>query len=317
MKRILKISLALVFIATVLLLNYNISYAALGDGITATVTSSVPNGSEVKAGDKITYTIKLKNNSKDLIITSALVAEIPDGTEYVSATVSPNFKEMGSDADESEYIIHEENVVSLIPYMLDINDEAIFTITVKVKEGFSGEINFANRTGNEDDETDGIVVFVSVPYNENTISLESEQIENVFDKIAESNSLKEAQDSIKGVGYIDAIIQKQTHKVLSKEELEKKAEEEAEAKKKAEEEAASKKKAEEEAIAKKKAEEEAAAKKKAEEEATAKKAEEAKPVVKETKPTQLPKTGNEADIVVVLFGTIMIMTGTVLLIKQK
>ena len=112
---------------------------------------------------------------------------------------------------------------------------------------------------------------------------------------------------------VEVIDNKQTHKVISMEEQENKIkEEEAEAKKKATEEA-KKKAAEEEA--KKKAEEEATAKKKAEEEA--KKAEQEKPVVKETKPTQLPKTGNEVDIVVVLFGTIMIMAGTVLLIKQK
>ena len=312
MKRILKISLTLVFIVTALLLNYNISYAALENGITATVTSNIPNGSEVKAGDKITYTIKINNNSKDVITYSVLMAEIPNGTEYVSASVSPNFKEMGSDADELEYISYNENVVSLTPYMLEINEEAVFTITVKVKEGWTGEINFANRTGNENDETDGIVAYLDIPYNEN---ITSEQIENVFDKIAESNSLKEAQDSIKGVGYIDAIIQKQTHKVLSKEELEKKAEEEAEAKKKAEEEAAAMKKAEEEE-AKNKAEEESAAKK-VEEEVSVKKAEEAKPVVKETKPTQLPKTGNEVNLLIVSLGFLMIMIGSILIIKKK
>ena len=311
MKRILKISLALVFIAIVLLLNYNISYADSEYGIISTITSSIQNGGEVKAGEEITYTIKLKNSSDYNFILPALSTSLPEGTTFVKAITQ--------NAYSNNNVFEEDGILVFFSDTLYPNEERTFYITVKVNDDYKGEINYAFDDLENKQEYGLLMYCMHCPKNK----VDGSVIEDFFENKVNVKIPFFSNQPMGDFAVVEVIDNKQTHKVISMEEQENKIkEEEAEAKKKATEEAKkkaaeeeAKKKAEEEAVAKKKAEEEATAKKKAEEEA--KKAEQEKPVVKETKPTQLPKTGNEVDIVVVLFGTIMIMAGTVLLIKQK
>ena len=297
MKKSKKICIMLFSIAIILLLNKTISYADSEYGIISTITSSIQNGGEVKAGEEITYTIKLKNSSDYNFILPAISTSLPEGTTFVKASTQ--------NAYSNKNVFEEDGVLVFFSDTLYPNEERTFYITVKVKDDYKGEINYAFDDLENNQEYGLLMYCMHCPKNK----VDGSVIEDFFENKVNVKIPFFSNQPMGDFAVVEVIDNKQTHKVISMEEQENKAkEEEAEAKKKAEEEAAAKKKAEEEEKVKNKSEEDATE--------TKNKEEEAKPVVKETKPIQLPKTGNEINIIAVFCGILMIMTGIGLFIKE-
>jgi len=184
--------------------------AAIGDGITTTVTSNPASGQEVKAGDIITYSITIKNTSDAMYYIPTVMAIIPEGTEYVS---------METDDMPTEPVVETIETLTSVTgtgIIIGANAEKTFTLKVKVKEDATGEINFAHRT-ERDDEGTGAVMFMLF----NTV--DEEELNEVFDilnseEFANAETLEEAQVLFGDKAYMGIVTQKQTHKVVAVEE---------------------------------------------------------------------------------------------------
>ena len=296
MKKSKRICIVLFSIVIILLLNKTISYADSEYGIISTITSSIPNGGEVKVGEEITYTIKLKNSSDYNFILPAISTSLPEGTTFVKATTQ--------NAYSNKNVFEEDGILVFFSDTLYPNEERTFYITVKVKDDYKGEINYAFDDLANNQEYGLLMYCMHCPKNK----VDGSVIKDFFENKVNVKIPFFSEQPMGEFAVVEVIDNKQTHKVIPKEELEEKAKEEEEA---------ANKKAEEEEAANKRVEEEEASKKKAEEESvTQEKSEEVKPVVRENKPSQLPKTGNEINILAVSFSVVMIMAGVVLLIKK-
>lgn len=184
--------------------------AAIGDDVTVTVTSTPENGQEVKAGDEITYSITMKNDSDKDYVMPMLITEIPDGTAYVSVSVPDMLMEPIVDEDTGS--------VGCLGVMLEAQSQLTFTLKVKVLETATGEINYANVEENgtdwNSDELPGAVVCMlfsadnADEFDEIDKILNSEDWKNVA-------TIEEVQALLGERGRVKVVTTKQTHNVVT------------------------------------------------------------------------------------------------------
>ena len=308
MKRILKnIITSGILIAIIVMISNNCFAVTdyVNDGkIQATISSSVENGGNVIQGDNLTYIIKLKNNTNNMYYGPELIIPIPDGTEYIDGTASGGLIEGYIPAIYDSV----QNYVDISQVYFPAGSELTYTVTVKVKDGYNGNIVFAN--GNSKIDGEGIVCTL---YNEKYLAETEEEyyayFEDVKKTLLNSNTTAEKQANLQGKAYYNRFPLQQTHKAVAKSSsaAEVKQEETKQEETKQEE-------AKQEEVKQEETKQEETKQEEAKQEET--KQEEAKPVVKENKPTQLPKTGNEANIFTIAFGILMIMVGSILIIKK-
>ena len=182
------------------------SFAAMGDGVTATVTSNPASGEEIKAGDEITYTVTIKNDSDQVYYLPTLMTQAPTSTEYVSITTT--------DAVEGGTVVDSSGLVTCIGTMIDARSEQVYTVKVKVAEGATGEIKYAQVT-ESDEETPGVVMFLL--YNPNADMNEIMEIVE-SDAFAAAQTRDEAQALLGDRAYIGIVTQPQTLKVAEEEQ---------------------------------------------------------------------------------------------------
>lgn len=196
-KRIL-ISIILV-IAIVLGITTQVS--AVGENITTTVTATPENGETVKPGDEITYTITMKNNSKDNYFLPTLITQVPEGTEYVGISTT-------SESTIEPEVDEATGIITCMGHLLQANSEITFTLKVKVLETASENILYGNITV-DDEESAGVIMYMLFnTLNENDINIAMEVIES--DAFQNATSLEEIQNLLGTIAYVNIVTQPQT-----------------------------------------------------------------------------------------------------------
>lgn len=183
------------------------SFAAIGDGVTATVTSNPANGAEVKVGDIITYTITIKNDSDRGYWMPTLMTQIPASTEFVSITTNDMIEDGAT---------VEDGVVTCMGTALVAHSEQVYTLKVKVTQDATGEINYAHITEEEEDGTGAVLFLLFNSADPMEIQdvldiLDSEEFENAATRA-------EAQALLGEKAYMDIVTQKQFHTIAKTEE---------------------------------------------------------------------------------------------------
>ncbi|MFR8103761.1 MAG: LPXTG cell wall anchor domain-containing protein [Clostridia bacterium] len=184
------------------------SFAAIGDGVSATVTSNPANGAEVKEGDEITYTITLKNNSDKVYYIPTLMTQIPSSTEFVS--ISTDNMPAAPEVDEAT------GTITCLGEKLDAHAQQVYTLKVKVTQASTGEINYAHRT-EHDENASGAVMFML--FN----SLDEAELNEVFaiiesDEFNNAATRDEAQALLGEKAYLGIVTQKQFHTIARTEQ---------------------------------------------------------------------------------------------------
>ena len=272
----LKTVVAIAIIAIMLLVVVLPTNAAF-DGVTYTVTSNVGNGTEVKPGDEIVYTIKVKNASENNYIVPTIIAYAPKQTEIVDIEI-----DKASENDTKEL---EKEAASYVGFILPANSEVNFKLKVKIADNATGEIKFANVTEDDEEGYGAILTFLA------KADVTDEELSNFANiNLDNFNSVEEVQKAIGDNIYFNIITQPQSNPIKAEEKTEEPKTEEP--------------KAEEPKTEEPKAEEPKAEEPVKEETKTEEKKEEST-----NKPTKLPKTGIEYNVFAIIAGIIMLALG--------
>ena len=277
-----RILLAIILVMAIIL-GMTTQVSAVGETVTTTVTATPQNGENVKPGDEITYTITLKNTSSDAgYVLPTLITQVPEGTEYVSCTSSnlaPN--------EENPSVDPETGIILCMGNGIYPSSEIVFTLTVRVLETATGNINYANVTLNDQD-TPGILMYMAFAtgnaqeINQAYENLDSEAFQN-------ATTLEEAQAALGENVYISIVNQPQTLTVsktggdTTNPEISEGTEQ--------------------------------GTQEETKEQGTTNTNKE--PVVEGEKPTELPKTGRDYNTAIIVTATLMIVAGMVIVMKKQ
>ena len=282
-----RILIAIVLVIAIVL-GMTTQVSAVGENVTATVTTTPGNGGTVKPGDEITYTITMKDTSDAGYLFPTLITQVPEGTEYVSCTASAM-----ATGVENPAVDTETGIITCIGDSIHPNSDIVFTLKVRVSETATGNINFANVTLDSED-TPGIAMYmVFATANVQEIDQAYKNLDS--EAFLNATTLEEAQAALGENVYITIVNQPQTLTV-SKEGEETTnpgtnpgTEQETE-----------------------KTEQGTEQEKQEETTNTSK-----EPVVEGEKPTELPKTGRDFSTVIIATATLMIIAGIVIVMKKQ
>ena len=197
-----RILIAIVLVIAIVL-GMTTQVSAVGENVTATVTTTPGNGGTVKPGDEITYTITMKNTSDAGYLFPTLITQVPEGTEYVSCTASAM-----ATGVENPAVDTETGIITCIGDSIHPNSDIVFTLKVRVSETATGNINFANVTLDSED-TPGIAMYmVFATANVQEIDQAYKNLDS--EAFLNATTLEEAQAALGENVYITIVNQPQT-----------------------------------------------------------------------------------------------------------